>query len=235
MGSNAASTQPLRAPFSLEQYLEQHDLPSNAAIAGVDEAGRGPLAGPVVTAAVVFPADYKNSKFKDSKKLSAKKRELLFDEIIGEAQDWSIVAVGHHRIDQRNILRATLEGMRLAVSRVKSELILVDGNQRIPGIDPELRVAARATSNGAANLRQEAEQKLRRQEALIGGDDLIVQISAASILAKVWRDRLMRMLDAKYPGYGLGDHSGYPTKAHRQAITTLGPSPVHRRSFKLLG
>lgn len=175
-------------------------------IAGVDEAGRGPLAGPVVAAAVVFPFGYENKFIQDSKKLSAKKRELLFEEIQRDALDWAIVSVGHHRIEQHNILGASLLAMSLALKRITADKVLVDGNKKIPTLTP--------------------------QETIIGGDALYVQISAASILAKVWRDRLMQTLDQIYPGYGFAIHAGYPTKNHRQAIASHGPSPVHRRSFR---
>lgn len=174
-------------------------------IAGVDEAGRGPLAGPVVAAAAVFPAGYKNSRFKDSKQLSEKQRELLFEEVKREALSWAIVAVGHHRIDALNIREATREAMRLAVERVQADHVLVDGN--VP-----IRIAL-------------------PQETIVKGDALCVEISAASILAKVWRDRLMVTLGEKYPGYGLEKHSGYPTQSHRAAIQAIGPSRIHRRTF----
>lgn len=175
-------------------------------ICGVDEAGRGPLAGPVVAAAVVFPEDYKNVHFRDSKKLSPKKRDILFREVQQEARSWAIVAVGPRRIDKLNILQASLLAMSLAAQRVEAHALLVDGNKTIQSPLP--------------------------QKAVVKGDDLHVQISAASILAKVWRDRLMVKLGEKYPGYGLEGHAGYPTQKHRQAIAQLGPSPVHRRTFR---
>ena len=174
--------------------------------AGVDEAGRGPLAGPVVAAAVIFPESYTNSKITDSKKLSAKNRELLYTEIIANALNWSIVAVGHHRIDKLNIRQASLLAMSLALNRVNADFVLVDGNAKIPTDIP--------------------------QETIIGGDSKILEISAASILAKVYRDKLMKILDKKYPGYELSKHSGYPTKAHREAVKKLGPSKIHRKTFK---
>lgn len=175
-------------------------------IAGVDEAGRGPLAGPVVAAAVVFPFGYSNELIQDSKKLSAKKRELVYEQIKNDALGWSIVAVGHHRIEQYNILGASLLAMSLALKRIKADFVLVDGNKEIPTRTP--------------------------QRTVIGGDALHIQISAASILAKVWRDHLMQTIDKKYPGYGLSLHSGYPTKAHREAIAQKGPCAIHRRSFR---
>ena len=174
-------------------------------ICGVDEAGRGPLAGPVVAAAVVFDESFADPAIKDSKALSSKQREKLFSHIQQSALAWSIVAVGPRRIDKLNILQATKLAMRLAVERVSADLVLVDGNQPI------------VTSIA--------------QKTVVGGDRLHVQISAASILAKVWRDRLMHTLAQRYPGYGLEKHSGYPTAAHRAALQHLGPSRIHRRTF----
>lgn len=175
-------------------------------IAGVDEAGRGPLAGPVVAAAVILPKDYSDPAITDSKKLSAKKREYLYEQIIRDAEAYAIVAVGARRIDQHNILRASLLAMKFAAQRVRPDFVYVDGNFKMPWDIP--------------------------QEAVIGGDAKIIQISAASILAKVYRDRLMKMLALKYPGYGLERHAGYPTKLHLDAIKTLGPSRIHRREFR---
>ena len=175
-------------------------------IAGVDEAGRGPLAGPVVAAAAVFAEGYRNPRIRDSKQLSAAAREELFEVIKREAVAWSIIAVGPRRIDRMNILRASLLAMRLAVERVRADLVLVDGNQPIATPLP--------------------------QRAIVGGDRKHVEISAASILAKVYRDRLMRTLAIKYPGYGLERHAGYPTADHRRAIQQLGPSRIHRVSFR---
>ena len=174
-------------------------------IAGVDEVGRGPLAGPVVAAAVVFMDGYHNPSIQDSKKLTALKRENLVETIKRDSVAWSIVAVGHHRIGALNIREASKLAMSLAVARVKADLVLVDGNMPID---------------------TDCEQR-----TIIGGDALRVEISAASILAKVWRDKLMCVLDKKYPGYGLSKHAGYPTSAHRSSIQRLGPSPVHRRTF----
>ncbi len=174
-------------------------------VAGVDEAGRGPLAGPVVAAAVVFPSTYSNSLITDSKQLSASKREALYEEIIHSAHSWSIVSVGHRRIESLNILQATRLAMKLAVERIQADLVLIDGNTPIDISIP--------------------------QRTVIGGDAIHMEISAASILAKVWRDRLMRTLGGRYPGYGLESHAGYPTKAHRESIRILGPSRIHRRTF----
>ena len=174
-------------------------------ICGVDEAGRGPLAGPVVAAAAVFPEGYENPLIQDSKALSAKQRNALFEQIKETASSWAIIAVGPRRIEELNILQATKLAMRLAVERIQADLVLVDGNQPIVCVLP--------------------------QRTVIGGDRLHVQISAASILAKVWRDRLMETLGEKYPGYGLEKHAGYPTPAHKRAIVELGPCRVHRKTF----
>lgn len=175
-------------------------------ICGVDEAGRGPLAGPVVAGAAVFEAGYINEKIKDSKKLSAKKRELLIEVIKSESISWAVVAVGHQRIKDLNILHASRLAMLLALNRVKADKVLVDGNV---ALDTDIR-----------------------QETIVGGDALCVEISAASILAKVYRDWLMTLLDRKYPGYGLSKHAGYPTKNHIAAIAAHGPSRVHRVDFR---
>jgi ribonuclease HII len=175
-------------------------------IAGVDEAGRGPLAGPVVAAAVVLPNDYFHPDVTDSKKLSAKKRELLEEEIKTVALSWSVIAVGHKRIDRLNIREATKLAMSLAMYRVKADFGLIDGNMIAPAPYPV--------------------------EAIVKGDQKHIQISAASILAKVYRDRLMKTLDRKYSGYDLAIHAGYPTAKHRELVSKLGPSPVHRLTFR---
>jgi len=174
-------------------------------ICGVDEAGRGPLAGPVVAAAVVFNEGYQNPLIKDSKAISAKQRDAMFEQIKATALAWSIIAVGPRRIEQLNILQATKLAMRLAVERVEADLVLIDGNQPITCRFP--------------------------QRTVVGGDRLHVEISAASILAKVWRDRLMETLGERYPGYGLEKHAGYPTPSHKKAILELGPCRAHRKTF----
>ncbi|RMD87392.1 MAG: ribonuclease HII [Candidatus Dadabacteria bacterium] len=175
-------------------------------VAGIDEAGRGPLAGPVVAAAVVLPTGYNHSYIRDSKKLSPKKREILFEEIKSAALSWSVVAVGHRRIDSLNILQATRLAMRLAAERVDADEFWIDGNVEIDIDKP--------------------------QRCIVRGDAKHIQIAAASILAKVWRDRLMEKISRKYPGYGFEKHMGYPTKAHFKAIERLYPCRVHRKSFR---
>jgi ribonuclease HII len=174
-------------------------------IAGVDEAGRGPLAGPVVAAAVILPPQFDYREITDSKKLSEKKREPLFEYIKETAIDYAIIAVGPRRIEALNIREATKLAMTLAVERVRADKALIDGNMTIP-----IRCA---------------------QETIVSGDLLVPVISAASILAKVYRDRLMKQLALHYPGYGLEQHAGYPTAFHRAAIERFGVSRCHRRTF----
>lgn len=175
-------------------------------IAGVDEVGRGPLAGPVVAAAVLFKEGYANPEVDDSKKLSAQKREQLVEIIKSECVRWAIVAVGPRRIEQLNIREASRLAMSMALSRIgRADLVLVDGNMPIISAFP--------------------------QRTVIGGDALHKEIGAASILAKVWRDQLMCELDEKYPGFGFSKNAGYPTALHRRAVEALGPSRIHRRTF----
>lgn len=178
---------------------------SSKLIAGVDEVGRGPLAGPVCAAAVVFREGYLNPRIKDSKKLSGREREALVEVITRDAVAWAVVSVGHKRIQRLNIRNASKLAMSLAVKRIRADLVLVDGNMAIDSPYP--------------------------QRTVVKGDALHVEISAASILAKVWRDRLMVVLDNKFPGYGLAEHAGYPTPRHRAAIRRLGASPIHRATF----
>jgi len=181
-------------------------------VAGVDEAGRGPLAGPVTAAAVILEPGYLNPKITDSKKLSEKKRDLLYDEIIKESLAYSIVSVGARRIDQLNILRASLHAMDLAAERISK---IVDTNNICFLIDGNFAIGNKFQS-----------------EPIIKGDGKIQSIAAASILAKVTRDRLMDVLEARYPGYEFSKHKGYPTKLHKEKICSLRPSPVHRNTFR---
>jgi ribonuclease HII len=176
-------------------------------VAGVDEVGRGPLAGPVVTAAVILDPEQPIVGLADSKALSEKRREALFDEIQAKARAWAIGRAEVEEIDELNILQATMLAMQRAVAGlgVPPNHVLVDGNRC-----PDLPCSS---------------------EAIIKGDGTVPVISAASIIAKVTRDREMVMMDAEYPGYGLAGHKGYPTKAHMAALQELGVTPIHRRSF----
>lgn len=176
-------------------------------LAGVDEVGRGPLVGDVVTAAVILDPARPISGLADSKKLTEKKRNQLFDEICTHAMCWAIGRATAEEIDALNILQASLLAMRRAVEQlsVQPEFVLVDGNRL-----PQWRYAA---------------------DAVVKGDSRVPVISAASILAKVQRDREMDALDLQYPGYGFAEHKGYPTKAHLEALQRLGVTPLHRRSY----
>lgn len=176
-------------------------------IAGVDEVGRGPLAGAVVTAAVILPKEHSINGLADSKKLTEKKRNELFVLIQEQAIDFAFGRCEAEEIDELNILQATMKAMQKAVNALKQkpEKILVDGN-RLPEFDIDA-------------------------EAIIQGDALIDCISAASILAKVARDNEMLEYEKIYPGYGFAKHKGYPTKQHLEALDKLGVTPVHRRSF----
>ncbi len=176
-------------------------------VAGVDEAGRGPLAGPVYAAAVVLNHRAPVAGLADSKKLSEKRRMLLEKDIKERALCWSVGTANVEEIDRLNILWASMLAMKRAVEAlsVRPDLVLVDGN-RCPDID----IAS---------------------EAVIGGDASVAQISAASILAKVGRDRFMCQLHELYPDYGFDRHKGYPTRAHRRVLLDLGVTPYHRTSF----
>ena len=192
--------------FSLPEQRSL-DWDSAGLLAGVDEAGRGPLAGPVVAAAVILDDLQPIAGLADSKKLSARRRERLYDEIFAKALCCSIAEASVQEIDQLNILQATLLAMQRAVAglRLKPVKVLVDGN-RLPVLDV-------------------------RAEAVVQGDALVPAISAASILAKVHRDRLCQALHAQYPVYGFDRHKGYGTAEHLGALAEHGPSPSHRLSF----
>ena len=178
-------------------------------VSGIDEAGRGPLAGPVTAAAVVLNADYKNPRIRDSKKLNHSQREKLFEEIILNSLCYSIINIDHQEIDKHNIRQATLIAMRKAAQEIINTFpkasFLIDGNMTL----------------GESFC----------SEAIVKGDDKLTCISAASILAKVSRDRQMGSLDQLFPNYGFAKHKGYPTKDHREAIRKLGPCSIHRRTF----
>ena len=182
-------------------------------ICGIDEVGRGPLAGPVVAGAVILPKDCNILYINDSKQLSEKKREELFEEITEKAIAYNIFSVDEKRIDEINILNATYEAMNGAVNGLSTapNFVLIDGN-RISGMEIP-------------------------HETVVKGDSKSISIAAASILAKVSRDRFICQMAEKYPEYGFEKHKGYGTKAHNEAILKYGPCPIHRRTFlrKLLG
>ena len=196
-------------PAEMQQFEQIIRQQGYQRIAGIDEAGRGALAGPVVAAAVILPTDCQISGVTDSKQLTPKRRAELFDEIHRTAAAVGVGCVGNKEIDQINILQATMGAMAQAITQITPapDYALVDGTHL-----PEIFLPA---------------------EAIPKGDTLIQSIAAASIIAKVTRDRLMIELDETYPGYGFPVHKGYGTLLHRQAIAQLGPCPIHRRSFRL--
>ena len=192
----------------LEQIIEQELRDQGyAAVCGVDEAGRGPLCGSVVAAAVILPPDFVLEGLNDSKKLTAKKREALFDLICENALAYCIAEASVEEIDQLNILEADLLAMRRAIDglQIKADYALIDGN-----IARDFQIPARA---------------------VVHGDAISPSIAAASILAKVTRDRQCIELDRLYPQYGIAKHKGYGTKAHMDALREFGPSPIHRKQF----
>ena len=189
----------------IEEQLHQDGV---FMIAGVDEAGRGPLAGPVAVAAVILPPDARILGLNDSKKLSEKQRLTLEPVIKEQAVAWNVTMIDHRVIDKINILQATKLGMRQAVKALDpaAAYLLVDG--------------------------MELDEIDLPQQGLIKGDARSVSIAAASVLAKTARDRLMVEYDAIYPGYGFAKHKGYPTADHKEALRRLGPCPIHRLTFK---
>lgn len=190
--------------WALESEILQSGVLS---LCGVDEAGRGPLAGPVCAAAVVLPHGIEIKGLNDSKKLSEKKREELFEIIVEQAESYGIAFASVEEIEEHNILAATFLAMNRAIGKLKTkpELALIDGNQT-KGIEYNCR-------------------------CVVGGDAKCASIAAASILAKVTRDRLLLEYDEKYPEYGFAKHKGYGTKAHYAAIADYGPCQIHRLSF----
>lgn len=193
-------------PFMIEGIRE----------AGCDEAGRGCLCGPVSCAAVILPDGFECPELNDSKQLTEHRREELRPLIEREALAWAVVMVEAEEIDRINILNASIAGMQRALDRLKvrPEHILVDGNRFRPYLDPVLNMATPCTT-------------------VVKGDATYMSIAAASVLAKTHRDELMREYALRYPGYGWEKNMGYPTKAHREAICRLGPTPIHRLSFRL--
>ena len=188
--------------------FEPFVYPQANCIAGVDEVGRGPLVGAVVTAAVILDPNNPIEGLTDSKKLTEKKRNVLFDEIKEKALAWSLGRCEPAEIDELNILQATMVAMQRAVAdlHIQPDYVLIDGNKV-----PQLPMDA---------------------QAVVKGDLRVAEISAASIIAKVTRDREMEELDAQYPQYGFAKHKGYPTKAHFEALEVHGVIEQHRRSFK---
>ncbi|MDR3358263.1 MAG: ribonuclease HII [Desulfovibrio sp.] len=191
-------------------------------IAGIDEAGRGCLAGPVVAGAVIWPRGHEIAGLTDSKLLSARAREILAPQIKCCAVAWGLGLVWPDRIDSINILQATFEAMSRAVRTlgVTPDGLLIDGDKTLPEVI--LDRYWRAGHTGPCP----------EQKALVGGDKVEPSISAASILAKIFRDRLMRALARRWPGYGFEFHKGYGTTAHYAALRRLGPSPQHRLTFR---
>ena len=190
--------------YAVEAALHEEGY---AAVCGVDEAGRGPLCGPVVAAACILPDGLVLEGLNDSKKLTPKKRDKLFDLICENAIAYCIAEASVEEIDRLNILEADLLAMRRAIDglSVKADFALIDGN-----IDRDFQIPARA---------------------LVHGDAISPNIAAASILAKVTRDRQCEELDRLYPQYGIAKHKGYGTKAHMEALRQYGPSPIHRKKF----
>ena len=192
---------------SLKVFEKEYE--SLGLVCGIDEVGRGPLAGPVVAGAVILPKDSKILYLNDSKKLSEKKREELYDVIMENAVATGIGIIGPERIDEINILNATYEAMRMAIGKlgVKPAVLLNDA-VTIPGVDPGIK-----------------------QVPIIKGDAKSVSIAAASIIAKVTRDRMMVEYDSVYPGYGFKDNKGYGSAAHIEALKKFGKTEIHRDSF----
>ena len=201
-------------------YEEQSYARGYQSIAGIDEVGRGPLAGPVVAAAVILPRGYTNPEIKDSKLLTAKQRERLAVVIQENAIRCAVGVAEVEEIDRLNILQASLLAMvkALAALKLKIDCVLIDGSQTIP--------------LGLFRTGKFIAGRSLYQKTIIKGDQLCLSIAAASIVAKVARDRMMTELDQRYPDYGFAAHKGYSCLAHFDALRRLGPSPAHRRSFR---
>ena len=190
------------------EYEKKYWLSGTECVAGIDEAGRGPLAGPVVSSAVIFPPEINLPEVNDSKKISEKKRERLYDVIYDSALSVGVGIVHEKEIDDKNILQATYQSMRQSIGNlsVQPDILLVDGNK--------------------------ADIKHYKQENIIDGDQKSLSVAAASIIAKVTRDRMMRQYDIVFPDYGFSKHKGYGTKQHIEAIKKNKATPIHRKSFK---
>lgn len=185
-------------------------LYSNLTEAGCDEAGRGCLAGPVFAAAVILPKNFKHPVLNDSKKLSAKQRAILKNEIINSAIAWKVASIDNNGIDEMNILRASIKAMHLAVEGLDREpqFLLIDGNRFYP-------------------------YKSISHKTIIKGDGIFLSIAAASVLAKTFRDEFMELIHNEFPEYGWKTNKGYPTAFHRAAINKYGITPYHRKTFSL--
>jgi len=185
-------------------------LYNNLTEAGCDEAGRGCLAGPVVASAVILPKKFKHPILNDSKKLTARQRTSLRDEIINSAIAWKVAFVDNNDIDEMNILRASIKAMHIAIENLEKEpqFLLIDGNRFYP-------------------------YKNIKYQTVIKGDSLYFSIAAASVLAKTFRDEFMEKIHLEFPEYGWNRNKGYPTSAHREAILKYGITPYHRKSFSL--
>ena len=191
----------------IDLWAIENEYDGELCICGVDEAGRGPLAGPVYAAAVILPRGFVIEGLNDSKKLTEKRREVFYDEITGKALAWGIGCADEKEVDEINILQATFLAMRRAIGRLslRPDLALIDGNR-----DSDFGVPSRT---------------------IIKGDSLSANIAAASVLAKVTRDRVMKEYAAQYPQYGFDVHKGYGTKRHYEALREFGPCPIHRLTF----
>ena len=194
--------------------MSEQPVPSRVSL-GIDEAGRGPLAGPVVAAAVALPKQFSHERIRDSKQLAGEEREKLYEIITANALSYGIVSLGPREIEEFNIRNATRIAMTIAAREVYTRL-----STRNPRAQFKLLIDGDMPA--ATNL---------AQETIIKGDASVFAISAASILAKVWRDRLMTSIEKRYPGYGFAAHKGYPTTLHREKIKKLGPCEIHRRTF----
>lgn len=185
-------------------------LYNNLVEAGCDEAGRGCLAGPVTAAAVILPKNFKHDILNDSKKLSAKQRAILKDEIINSALAWKVAFVDNVEIDEMNILRASIKAMHIAIEGLEKEpqFLLIDGNRFYP-------------------------YKSIKHKTIIKGDGIFFSIAAASVLAKTFRDEYMEKIHEEFPQYGWKKNKGYPTSFHRKAIEKYGITPYHRKTFSL--
>lgn len=191
----------------MRQYENKYILEGKKYIAGCDEAGRGPIAGPLVIATCVLPNDFYDERINDSKKLTAKKRELLYDIIIENALDYQIIIYNEEIVDKLNVYQASKRGMEEGILNLKKRPDIVLTDAMPLSIDIPF-------------------------ESIIKGDAKSITIAAASILAKVTRDRIMIEYDKQYPEYGFKNHKGYPTKQHKEALEKYGVLPIHRKTFE---